>query len=54
MAIVVRPSTTLVQTEKSQQFFEWIAVKFCTGIHNSYMMYPNYFGDALAFPLAPP
>lgn len=45
-------STTLVQTEKSQQLLHgigigWIVNTFCADIHGAQSMNPNDFGDPL-------
>lgn len=54
MAMLVRQSTILVQTQSISTMLWWIAMEFCTDIHNLQRMTTNYFGDSLTLTLAPP
>ena len=50
----VSQPTTLVQTEISQQIFQWIALLLCTEIHGMQSRNPTDIANALTFPLVPP
>ncbi len=53
MAMLAGLCAVLVQTEISQQFFGWIAMKLCTNMHCPQRMNPNDSGDHLTCPPAP-